>query len=339
MSKILIVDDDASIRTSISMALSREGHEIFMAPDTSEALRLAHSHLPDLIISDVCMEGGDGFEFLKTVRADSRVGGIPFIMMTGSPDQAGLLRGVENAADGYLVKPFSVQSLLSVIKNRLKREHLNQRDARQIKEQFHRVLEGSPDFAAILDPHSLDLLFINSAGAQMLGLEQNGSASLRPFFPFSSERDFVTNAVSDALKHGHWRGETAFVLPSSHKVEVEIVLQAHCHDDGEVQFLSVMARDLTERRKNESALRASERRFRCLVNALPDAVIMNDRDNRITFCNAQASALFGYDLHELLGSPLHPLFVKSPAGDLLGEQISESLRRRASESIVVRKTG
>jgi DNA-binding response OmpR family regulator len=119
MGRILIIDDEPHFRRVIADALQRRGYEIQQAENTGEGLRLAIEKQPELIISDVCMEGGDGLSLLKTIRADARTSTIPFIVMTGHPDFEGMLAGAENAADGYLPKPFKLQTLFATVEHRL----------------------------------------------------------------------------------------------------------------------------------------------------------------------------------------------------------------------------
>src|SRR5688500_16205193 len=124
MGGILIVDDEAEVLDCMATALRRVGYEVLLARNAAQGMELAAEHLPDLIVSDVCMEGGDGLAFLRKIRADSRTGAIPFIIVTGHPDQTGMLEGLEQAADGYLPKPLSLSSLIAAVQNRLKREEL-----------------------------------------------------------------------------------------------------------------------------------------------------------------------------------------------------------------------
>ena len=85
MARILIVDDEQFIRESISGALNRDGHETLVAENPSGALKLIEHQSPDLIISDICMEGSDGLSFLEGLRGNPRTESIPFIFITAYP--------------------------------------------------------------------------------------------------------------------------------------------------------------------------------------------------------------------------------------------------------------
>ena len=308
MGRILIVDDEPAVRDCMATALRRQGYDTLLAGSADEGVNLATQHLPDLIISDICMEGGDGFDFLRTIRADSRTGAIPFIIVTGHPDQDGMLEGLKHAADGYLPKPLSLPALVAAVENRLKREELIRRDASEIKTQLFRVLQAAPDLIAIVDPETLSIQFLNSGGKRLLERTDDSQQLLTHYFSPAAVENFLQISIPIALKSGHWVGETVLAAPSGRRVPVEIVLQSHRRSDHKVEYFSLIARDLSERKESERALRASEYRFRCLVDALPDGVMIYDGQGRISFFNARALELLGYAPDELLEASASNIF-------------------------------
>src|SRR5687768_5884244 len=248
------------------------------------------------------MEGGDGFEFLRHIRKDSKTAAVPFIIVTGHPDQDGMLEGLKHAADGYLPKPLSLPALVAAVENRLKREELIRRDASEIKTQLFRVLQAAPDLIAIIDPETLAIHFLNSAGKRILERGDDSQRPITDYFCSAAAQNFVHLAIPGALRAGRWLGESVLAAPSGRRVPVEIVLQSHRRNDQKVEYFSLIARNLTEQKESELALRASEYRFRCLVDALPDGVMIYDGDGKISFCNARTVEMLGYAPHELLGS-------------------------------------
>ena len=340
MATILVVDDEAAIRDSISLALHRDGHETILAEDPGSALQLACERRPNLIISDVCMTGGDGFSFLQSIRQDSRTAAIPFIIMTGHPDPEGMMKSFENAVDGYLPKPFSFNTLLKAVRSRLGREAVLRRDASEVSTHLYRVLQSSPDIVALADPESLQLLFLNTAGRKILQISDDVVVPLTSYIFPSDASFFLETAVPSALRTGEWFGQLSMVSNDGLKVPVELVLQSHKRNDGKIENLSVMARDLTERNRSQQALRESEFRFRCLVNALPDAVLMYRQDGRVTFCNTQAVKLLRYGAEELLALTVHELFRGTPPVASQGETTFITASGTAPfEQVVYRKDG
>jgi DNA-binding response OmpR family regulator len=82
---------------------------------------MARQHLPDLILSDIDMPGGDGTSLLSDIRGDPELKSRQFVLMSGNPDLVPPRPGMDEGADDFLVKPFSLHVLVSCIKSRLRR--------------------------------------------------------------------------------------------------------------------------------------------------------------------------------------------------------------------------
>src|SRR6266496_748209 len=121
MTKILVIDDDASLREIIQLSLEHAGFEVIQADNGAHGVQQACAHLPDLILCDVRMDKMDGYRTLAALRQDSVTAPIPFILMTGQADTAGMRQGMELGADDYLSKPFTVPQLLAAVNARLKK--------------------------------------------------------------------------------------------------------------------------------------------------------------------------------------------------------------------------
>ena len=111
--RILIVDDDDSIRDLLRLHLSAAGYEVEVAADAIAAGYLVLKGPPDLIITDVNMPHMDGFEFVEALRADSALPRIPVIFLTSVED--GEARGRELGAAGYVTKPVRSDRLLALV--------------------------------------------------------------------------------------------------------------------------------------------------------------------------------------------------------------------------------
>lgn len=104
MTKILLVEDDKSLREIYGVRLLAEGYDIVSAGDGEEALAMAIKDRPDLIVSDVMMPKISGFDMLDILRSTTETKGIKVIMMTALSSEEQRLRGVALGADRYLVK-------------------------------------------------------------------------------------------------------------------------------------------------------------------------------------------------------------------------------------------
>lgn len=116
--KVLIVDDEENIRSGLSYALKQEGYEPYTAATGPEALRLARSLKPDVILLDRMLPGLDGTEVCKQLRSESST---PIIMLTARDSELDTVVGLEVGADDYITKPFSLSVLLARLKAVLRR--------------------------------------------------------------------------------------------------------------------------------------------------------------------------------------------------------------------------
>jgi DNA-binding response OmpR family regulator len=118
MASILLVEDDASVREAVAMALEGDGHRVETASSGEEALHRWRKSHPDLILLDVMLPGTDGFDVCRSVRGDDHV---PIIMLTARTDPVDIVVGLESGADDYITKPFETRVLLARVKAVLRR--------------------------------------------------------------------------------------------------------------------------------------------------------------------------------------------------------------------------
>ena len=116
--KILVVDDEASIRRILETRLKMAGYNVVTAEDGEEAVDLFNKTNPDLVILDVMMPKMDGYEVTREIR---RVSDIPIIILTALGDVSERITGLELGADDYVIKPFSPKELEARVKAVLRR--------------------------------------------------------------------------------------------------------------------------------------------------------------------------------------------------------------------------
>lgn len=125
MSRVLMIEDEQSIREEVMEWLEFEGFDVTAASNGREGVAAALAQTPDVIVCDVMMPGMDGYEVLTTLRDNPQTAPTPFIFLTAKADRAYMRHGMEMGADDYLTKPFTRAELLSAIQMRLKRsEHI-----------------------------------------------------------------------------------------------------------------------------------------------------------------------------------------------------------------------
>src|SRR5215813_2607268 len=121
--RILIADDEPSVRDSVGYALAQEGFEVTPAADGDEASDLLGEGIPfDLLILDIMMPGPSGLDICRDVRARSAV---PIIVLTAKDAEVDKVVGLEVGADDYVTKPFSVRELLGRVRAQLRRRELD----------------------------------------------------------------------------------------------------------------------------------------------------------------------------------------------------------------------
>ena len=116
--KILVVDDEASVRKLVASYLDREGYQVLEAADGLEALKLARTQHPDLVVLDLMIPGIDGLEVCRILRSETD---IFIIMLTARTEETDKLLGLGLGADDYLTKPFSPRELVARVKAILRR--------------------------------------------------------------------------------------------------------------------------------------------------------------------------------------------------------------------------
>lgn len=118
MPHVLIVDDEAPLRDSLSYTLRKEGYEVTTAADGATAIKQFHKQVPDLILLDLMLPEVDGMEVCWRIRAFSD---IPIVMLTAKDQETEKIRGLDAGADDYVTKPFNTGELLSRIRAALRR--------------------------------------------------------------------------------------------------------------------------------------------------------------------------------------------------------------------------
>jgi two-component system response regulator MprA len=116
--RILVVDDDPMVATTVQRVLRPEGYDVDVALGGAQALEQARAHRPDLVVLDLLMPGIDGLEVCRRLRAN---GDLPILMLTARSGTADRVRGLDTGADDYLVKPFAYAELLARVRALLRR--------------------------------------------------------------------------------------------------------------------------------------------------------------------------------------------------------------------------
>ena len=162
MTKILVVEDDRTLRETLSYNLRAEDFAVVEATDGRSAVEQARRETPDLILLDLMLPAASGIDVCRTVRSFSSV---PIIILTAKDDEIDRVLGLEIGADDYVTKPFSLRELLARIRANLRRVQLDRGETRagvlrhediRVDTESRQVTVGDRNVA--LQPKEFDLL-------------------------------------------------------------------------------------------------------------------------------------------------------------------------------------
>jgi len=154
--RILIVDDDPTVRETMRTCLIGEGYEIEFAVNGAEALARASEWLPDLVLLDVMMPGMDGFEVCRRLRADPLLAQVPAILVTGLDDYDSRIQGAEAGADDFISKPYNRVELRARVRtitrlNRYRRLLEERERRKEAEEETRRLNQELQQYAKTLE--------------------------------------------------------------------------------------------------------------------------------------------------------------------------------------------
>jgi CheY-like chemotaxis protein/CRP-like cAMP-binding protein len=140
MKKILLIEDDVTVRENTAELLELSNYEVVTAPDGKKGVDKAKEEIPDIIVCDIMMPELDGYDVLTRLSEDSETRGIPFIFLSAKTEHKDVRRGMDLGADDYLTKPFEEDDLLSAIESRLaKVEILKAQENDNVGEAFQNL--------------------------------------------------------------------------------------------------------------------------------------------------------------------------------------------------------
>ncbi|MEM7154905.1 MAG: response regulator transcription factor [Myxococcota bacterium] len=114
--KILVIEDDASVRTLLSKSLRAKGYDVETCDDGLDGLTRLESTRPDLIIVDIMMPRLDGMTFVKAIKGNQATQPIPIVFLTANNDPKTMIAGINLGARYYVTKPFQLDDLLGKVK-------------------------------------------------------------------------------------------------------------------------------------------------------------------------------------------------------------------------------
>ena len=128
MALIYVVEDDENIREIETIALKNSGHEVIAFENAKDFYRKVEELLPDLLLLDIMLPDENGNEIVRKLRNRVETRKLPIIMVTAKTTEMDLVKGLDNGADDYIKKPFSVMELITRVKAMLRRTEVEKEE-------------------------------------------------------------------------------------------------------------------------------------------------------------------------------------------------------------------
>jgi PAS domain S-box-containing protein len=329
---VLIVNDEPDQLTLMGGLLRKAGYSVLTAEDGLEGLTVARRERPDLVISDVSMPRMNGLEFCREIRSDSELRTVPILLITAhQKDTESAVAGLKAGADDYLEIPFDAPRLVAKVSRLLERSRL-EASYRDLVEQASDMIFTQDLTGRVTSMNHAGLKFLGRKSEEILGNsffavfgiipESNGfAASLgRPQEAHEFRHQFVARSAS-----GEDRWLDLIVSPIKDKLDETVGFRG-------------LARDVTERKRFEEALRDSEERYRLLFESTPQPIwVYNEDTLHFLAVNEAATRIYGYTREEFLSitvdhirarEDIPTLMIKNDPNDLV---ISSPWRHRTKD--------
>ncbi len=295
--RILVVDDDQRILDLLVELLEQEGYEVSAAKDGAEALDLALSFEPDVVISDVVMPVVDGLQLCRRLKENPSTANLPVLLISGtrhSPEDG--IQGLYAGADDYLDIPFRHEELLVKVARLVERH--------RIEKHYREIVEQAADIIYTRDMNGY-ITSINDAGARFFArpvsaligkhLGELIDAQAAAYDIAQTKDPNATSPLRSIYRLTDGKG-------SSRWLEAIITVERDRQD--KAIGVRGLVRDVTDQKVAEEALKESEERYRQLVELSPDAIIVHS-EGKFTYLNLAAQKLWAASCAEdLIGTPV-----------------------------------
>jgi diguanylate cyclase (GGDEF)-like protein/PAS domain S-box-containing protein len=319
---ILVVEDEASVAMDIKRQLEAIGYHVTgTAARGEEAIMVAREKKPSLVLMGILIK--ESMDSIEMARHIIRGFNIPVVFLVSSADPATIGRVAGVTPYGYLIKPFQTRQLHAAIEVALYKSQL-ERQLSESEQWFAATLRCVGDALIVTDTEAR-ITYLNPVAEALTGwtMEEARDREVEQVLRLTTEgaaRAPILSPSRRALREGRVAGiEHGAHLVNRDGVSVPVDHSAAPlrSDDGKLLGTVVMARDVSERRRQEEQIRANEERARQFFDLGPPGMALVAFDGRFLQANAALARTLGYELNELLAQPRAAV---SYPGDLQQEQ-------------------
>jgi PAS domain S-box-containing protein len=193
---------------------------------------------------------------------------------------------------------------------RLRQQLAERKQGEEATASLAAILEATTDLVAMADGNGR-LLYLNRTGRRLLGLsdeEDVSSTSLSDYHPSWANRHMAAEGVPAAIRDGVWSGESALLRRDGSEIPVFQTILAHKDAGGNLEILSTIARDVTERKQAEEDRKELLKEYRMMFDSVPALIWYKDRNNRILRVNRPAAESMRKSVADLEGKPTYDLY-------------------------------
>src|SRR5689334_22291557 len=299
---VLVVNDEPDQLKLMTSLLNKAGYSVLPAADGLEGLAVALRERPDLVVSDVSMPRMNGMDFCRQMRADSALKSVPILLVSAlQKDTESVVAGLRAGADDYLEIPFNPAHLVAKVARLLERSRL--------EASYRDLVEQASDIIFTQDLVGR-LTSMNLAGQKFLGQREATLIGDSLFGPFGIIPENNIFADKPNLPHETREFRHQFIARSAAGEDrwLDLIVSPIKDRLDEVIGFRGQARDITERKRFENALRDSEERYRLLFESTPQPIwVYNEETLTFLAVNEAATRTYGYTRDEFLSMTIYDI--------------------------------
>jgi PAS domain S-box-containing protein len=301
--KVLHVDDEAGFSEIAKQCLEMQGpFQVDMATSVEEAKEKLKEETYDAVVSDYQMPGKDGLEFLKELRQSGST--VPFLIFTGRGREEVAIKALNLGADQYLNKNGDPETVYCELGHAIRTTVERKRAAeertcaemalRACGERYGRLFDSTIE-GILINGSDGKISSLNPAAANILGYSNQKELIGTHAVELYADPEDRTRVLRELMKNGYVK-DWEMVWKKKDGILIEILASVTVQKDEKGNMLRTegIFRDVTEKKKDEKALRESEEKYRTLANSLPEIAFEADEQGKLAFVNERTYVITGY---------------------------------------------